>query len=123
MDGDEIREITASRDGVVKELVVTNGGYLESNNVIAETSAKPSKVASSMFSALLGTLAFSALTMAYFIRKTNLVEWLILAVATVLLFWPTLVTDGAGLVLVAIVYASQKARNRKDEQSGLAPAG
>ncbi len=125
MDGDEIREITASRDGVVKELVVTNGGYLESNNVIAETSAKLSKVASSMFSALLGTLAFSALTMAYFIfiRKTNLVEWLILAVATVLLFWPTLVTDGAGLVLVAIVYASQKARNRKDEQSGLAPAG
>ncbi len=123
MDGDEIREITASRDGVVKELVVTNGGYLESNNVIAETSAKLSKVASSMFSALLGTLAFSALTMGYFIRKTNLVEWLILAVATVLLFWPTLVTDAAGLVLVAIVYASQKARNRRDEQQGLAAVG
>ena len=123
MDGDAVREITASRDGVIKELTVTTGGYLESNNVIAETSAKLSKVASSMFSALLGTLAFSALTMAYFIRKTNVIEWVILAVATILLYWPTLVTDGAGLVLVAIVYASQKARNRRDEQAEAAAAG
>jgi TRAP-type uncharacterized transport system fused permease subunit len=85
-------------------------------------SAKPTKVASSMFSALLGTLAFSALTMGYFIRKTNLIEWLILAVATVLLYWPTLITDGAGLVLVAIVYVSQKARNKRDEAAGLVTA-
>ncbi|NNL44698.1 MAG: hypothetical protein HKO74_04665, partial [Woeseiaceae bacterium] len=55
-----------------------------------------------------------------FIRKTNVIEWLILAVATVLLYWPTLLTDGAGLVLVAIVYLSQKARNKRDESSGLA---
>ncbi|MBT8091687.1 MAG: TRAP transporter fused permease subunit [Gammaproteobacteria bacterium] len=122
MDGDEIREITASRAGIIKEFTVAGGGYLETGNVIAETSAKLTNVASSMFSALLGTLAFSALTMGYFIRKTNLIEWLILAVATVLLYWPTLITDGAGLVLVAIVYASQKARNKRDEQSGLAPA-
>jgi TRAP transporter 4TM/12TM fusion protein len=122
MDGEEIREITASRDGIIKEFTVVGGGYLETNAVVAEMSAKPSKVASSMFSALLGTLAFSALTMGYFIRKTNLVEWLILAVATVLLYWPTLITDGAGLLLVAVVYVSQKARNKRDEARGVAVA-
>jgi TRAP transporter 4TM/12TM fusion protein len=121
MDGEEIREITASRDGVIKEFTVQGGSYLETGAVIAETSAKPTKIMSSMFSAVLGTLAFSALTMGYFIRKTNLIEWLILAVATVLLYWPTLITDAAGLVLVAVVYMSQKARNRRDEQTG-APA-
>jgi TRAP-type uncharacterized transport system fused permease subunit len=120
MDGEEIREITASRDGVIKEFTVQGGAYLESGATIAETSAKPTKVVSSMFSAVLGTLAFSALTMGYWIRKTNLIEWLVLAVATVLLYWPTLVTDAAGLLLVAAVWMSQKARNRRDEQAGAA---
>ena len=120
MDGEEIREIAASRDGVIKEFTVAGGGYLETGAVVAEMSAKPTKVMSSMFSAVLGTLAFSALTMGFFIRKTNLIEWLVLAVATVLLYWPTLITDGAGLLLVGAVYLSQKARNRRDEQAGLA---
>ncbi len=123
MDGEEIREITASRDGVIKEFTVQGGGYIESGATIAETSAKPTKVVSSMFSAVLGTLAFSALTMGFWIRKTNLIEWLVLAVATVLLYWPTLVTDAAGLLLVAAVWMSQKARNRRDEQAGAAAAG
>ena len=122
MDGEEIREITANRDGIIKEFTVAGGGYLDTGTVVAEMSAKPTNIASSMFSAVLGTLAFSALTMGYFIRRTNLVEWLILAVATVLLYWPTLITDGAGLLLVAVVYFSQKARNRRDEGSGLAAA-
>jgi TRAP transporter 4TM/12TM fusion protein len=120
MDGEEIREITASRDGVIKEFTIQGGAYIESGATIAETSAKPTKVVSSMFSAVLGTLAFSALTMGYWIRKTNLIEWLVLAVATVLLYWPTLVTDAAGLLLVAAVWMSQKARNRRDEQAGAA---
>ena len=122
MDGEEIREITANRDGIIKEFTVAGGGYLDTGTVVAEMSAKPTNIASSMFSAVLGTLAFSALTMGYFIRKTNLIEWLILAVSTVLLYWPTLITDGAGLLLVAVVYFSQKARNRRDEGSGLAAA-
>ncbi len=122
MDGEEIREITASRDGIIKKFTVVGGGYLESGTVVAEMSAKPTNIASSMFSALLGTLAFSALTMGYLIRKTNLIEWLILAVSTVLLYWPTFITDGAGLVLVAIVYISQKARNKRDDAAGLATA-
>ena len=109
-----------SRDGVIKEFTVQGGAYLETGATIAETSAKPTKVVSSMFSAVLGTLAFSALTMGFWIRKTNLIEWLVLAVATVLLYWPTLVTDAAGLLLVAAVWMSQKARNRRDEQAGAA---
>jgi TRAP transporter 4TM/12TM fusion protein len=120
MDGEEIREITASRDGVIKEFTVQGGAYLETGATIAETSAKPTKVVSSMFSAVLGTLAFSALTMGFWIRKTNLIEWLVLAVATVLLYWPTLLTDAAGLLLVAAVWMSQKARNRRDGQAGAA---
>jgi len=123
MDGDEIREITASRDGVIKDFTVQSGGFLESNAVIAEMSAKPTKIVSSMFSAILGTLAFSALTMGFWIRRTNLLEWLVLAAATVLLYWPTLVTDGAGLVLVAVVWMSQKARNRREEQKTASAAG
>jgi TRAP transporter 4TM/12TM fusion protein len=122
MDGEEVREIPASRDGVIKEFTVQGGGYLETGAVIAETSAKPTKVMSSMFSAVLGTLAFSALTMGYFMRRTNLIEWLILAAATVLLYWPTLITDAAGLLLVAVVYMSQKARIRREEQTGGAAA-
>jgi UPF0716 family protein affecting phage T7 exclusion len=46
--------------------------------------------------------------MVFFIRKTSLVEWLTLALATVLLFWPGFATDGAGLVLVAAIYLSQR---------------
>ncbi len=121
MDGEEIRDIAASRDGVIKDFTVAGGGYLETGTVIAEMSAKPTKIMSSMFSAVLGTLAFSALTMGYFIRRTNLLEWVVLAIATVLLYWPTLLTDGIGLLLVGAVYMSQKARNRRDEQKG-APA-
>jgi len=123
MDGEEIREIAASRDGVIKEFTVSGGGYLETGAVIAETSAKPTNVMSSMFSAVLGTLAFSALTMAYFIRKTSLIEWLILAVATVLLYWPTLITDGLGLLMVGIVYLSQKTKNKREAMPAASAAG
>jgi TRAP transporter 4TM/12TM fusion protein len=67
----------------------------------------------SFLSAFLGTLAFSALTMGYLIRRTTLVEWIIFAVATVLLYWPTLVSDIAGLVLVGLVWFMQNAKNKR----------
>lgn len=72
------------------------------------------QVFSSMFSAILGTIAFSALTMFFLIRKTNIPEWLVLAVATVLLYWPSFLTDGVGLLLVGGVYLSQKYRPGSD---------
>jgi TRAP-type uncharacterized transport system fused permease subunit len=51
--------------------------------------------------------------MLYLIRRTNVPEWILLAAGTLLLYWPGLVTDGAGLVLVGIVYLSQRARNAR----------
>jgi TRAP transporter 4TM/12TM fusion protein len=125
LDGETVRELGANRDGVVKEVVVQGGQFIETNAVLATMSARPFRIFSSIFSAFLGTMAFSALTMFYLLRKTNIPEWLLLAVATVLLFWPGFITDGLGLVLVALVIISQRARNRRDLGGGAvaAPAG
>ena len=121
LDGEEIREIGASRDGVIKTLLIDKGQFISSGVAIAETSARPFTVFSSMFSAVLGTMAFAALTMLFFIRKTTIFEWLVLAVATLLLYWPGFLTDGAGLLLVGLVYLSQKYL-RKDETAPGTPA-
>jgi TRAP-type uncharacterized transport system fused permease subunit len=74
----------------------------------------PTEIIFSFVSATLGTLAFSALTMGYLIRRTTIIEWLIFAVATVCLYWPTIITDLTGIVLVAIVYTMQKMKNKKE---------
>jgi TRAP transporter 4TM/12TM fusion protein len=108
LDGEETRRIAADRDGVIKALLIDNGQFIGGGMAIAETRARAFPVFSSMFSAFLGTMAFSALTMVFFIRKTNLWEWLTLALATMLLYWPGFVTDAAGLALVALIYLSQK---------------
>ena len=109
---------------MIKTLLIEQGQFITGGVAIAETSARPFQVFSSMFSAILGTMAFAALTMAFFIRKTSILEWLVLAVATLLLYWPTFVTDGAGLVLVTLVWASQTYLNKdKDELQPDAAAG
>jgi TRAP-type uncharacterized transport system fused permease subunit len=95
---------------------VSKGQRIDSGIVFAETKPRPIKVFSSMFSAVLGTIAFSALTMFFLIRKTNILEWLLLAAGTILLYWPTIITDAAGLLVVALVVIMQKARNKKDLQ-------
>lgn len=74
----------------------------------------PLQIFMSFLSAIMGTLAFSALTMGYLIRRTTIVEWVIFAVATILLYWPTLVSDIAGLVLVFVVITMQKAKNKRE---------
>lgn len=61
-------------------------------------------------SAVVGTAAFSIMSTAYFLVRTNLVEWLILAAATVLCFIPTLATDLLGMVLFGFVYLWQRHR-------------
>jgi len=119
LDGEQVKNVVAARNGIIKEVTVTKGQRLSGRKiVIAETRAKPFNIFSSIFSATLGTVAFSALTMFYFIRKTNPLEWVLLAAGTFLLYWPTFLTDGIGLVLVALVYLLQKGRNKRD----LAPA-
>jgi len=114
LDGDHVVAITAKRDGFIKELLITGGSFIDGGIPVAETRAKPRQIFSSVFSAILGTIAFSALTMGYLLRKTNLLEWIVLAAATLLLYWPGFVTDGAGLLLVTLVYMSQKWRDKRD---------
>ncbi len=77
---------------------------------------------SSFISAILGTIAFSATTMFFWFRRTTPVEWLVLAVGTVFLYWPTVITDTIGLALVGLVIFSQIAKNKKDHGSIIAPA-
>ena len=75
---------------------------------------------------ILGTIAFSSLTMGYLVCGTNIIEWIILAAATTLLFFPdlvgfftglkppTIVVDLIGITLWAAVYMAQKMRVAKD---------
>lgn len=115
--GDEIMEIKAKRESEIKLVNTFAGGLANSGETLVEgqVMASGTMVASSFFSAVLGTIAFSALTMLFWLRRTNIIEWLILGAGTILLYWPTLVTDAAGIGLVAIVLFSQIARNKKDQ--------
>jgi TRAP transporter 4TM/12TM fusion protein len=112
-------EVYAVTGGTVDALEIYPEMNVGSGEVLLQADAKLLDVFSSIFSAILGTIAFSALTMFYFIRKTTIVEWLMLLPATILLYWPTFATDGIGLVLVAAVYFMQK---RRGEEEAVTPA-
>ncbi len=77
-------------------------------------------VAMAFFSATAGTLAFSALTMGYLVRRTTIPEWLFFAVATVLCFIPGVVTDLTGIGMVATLWWWQKRKNRLEAQAATA---
>ncbi|WP_417615810.1 TRAP transporter permease [Oceanisphaera sp.] len=66
------------------------------------------EIISAFVSATLGTIAFGAFSMGYLRRKTKLYEWLLLGAGTLLLYWPTLISDIAGLALVALVWWLQR---------------
>ena len=66
------------------------------------------EVCFAFFSATAGTLAFSALTMGYLVRRTTLIEWLFFAVATVLCYVPGLATDLTGIAMVVALWFWQK---------------
>lgn len=68
-------------------------------------------------SAILGTIAFGALAMGYLRRRTRVHEWVMLGIATILLYWPTFITDAAGLAIVALVWWLQR-----DGEQSPAPA-
>jgi TRAP transporter 4TM/12TM fusion protein len=84
------------------------------------------QVISTMITIVLGTIAFGSLTMGYFLCATTLFEWIIYAVATLILFFPHIVTwvigvdlptfivDAMGIALWVIVYFMQKVRIRKN---------
>ncbi len=66
------------------------------------------EIGTAYFSAILGTIAFGALAMGYLRRSTKAHEWIMLGVATFLLYWPTFLTDGIGLAIVALVWWMQR---------------
>jgi TRAP-type uncharacterized transport system fused permease subunit len=80
-------------------------------------------VAFSFFSATAGTLAFSALTMAYLVRRTTILEWIFFAVATFLCFTPTLLTDVIGIGMVVLLWWWQKRKNRLEQLKQPQPVG
>lgn len=76
-------------------------------------------VAHAWGSAILGTLAFSALTMGYFMRRTNIPQWLILAAATFLCYHTSYYSNFAGIGLVVLIYLWQRWQNKRDEASAV----
>ena len=109
--------IVADKRGVIDELNVRAGGMIEEGDPIlsGEIPATGLAVTSSLFSAFLGTIAFSALTMFYWLRRTTWLEWLALVVATILLYWPTLITDLSGAVIVAGILWWQNRKNLQQQ--------
>ena len=79
----------------------------------------PLEITMAMGSAVVGTLAFSALTMGYLIRRTTILEWLIFAVGTYLCYHPHHVYNIVGMAVVAGVYALQKAKNLRDAKAAV----
>jgi TRAP transporter 4TM/12TM fusion protein len=61
-------------------------------------------------SATLGTVLFSIVSTTYFYTRTTLIQWLLLAIATVLAFIPALPTGIAAIVIFAAVYLWQRKR-------------
>ena len=84
------------------------------------------QVVSTWFTIVLGTVAFGSLTMGYFLCPTTIAEWVICAVATLLLFFPkivhwavgvdfpVLIVDLVGIGLWVLVFFKQKVRIRKN---------
>jgi TRAP-type uncharacterized transport system fused permease subunit len=61
-------------------------------------------------SATLGTVLFSIVSTGYFHIRTNVLEWLLLATATVLAFIPSLVTGVAAVLIFGGIYLWQRKR-------------
>lgn len=71
-------------------------------------------------SAMVGTVAFSICSTAFFLVRTTLLEWLLLAAATFLAFVPGLVTDLSAIAIFVAVFFWQR---RKLQQTVQIAAG
>ena len=70
----------------------------------------PTQNAWAVASAIVGTVAFSIMSTAFFLTWTTLLEWLALALATALAFMPSIGTDIAAFAIFAAVYLTQRKR-------------
>src|SRR5262245_20342481 len=75
-------------------------------------------------SATLGVVLFSIVSTAYFYVKMTLIEWLLLAAATVLAFIPSFMTGIAAVIIFAAVYLWQRKRatNKVNASPAVEPA-
>jgi TRAP-type uncharacterized transport system fused permease subunit len=117
--GDQVKTIKAKKDATVVQVYSGPGAMVSSGDTIvrSEIAPTPIRIFSSFFSAILGTIAFSSLMMGYWFRRTSVVEWALLAPATLLLYWPTFMTDGIGVAIVALVWFMQKTKNKRELQA------
>lgn len=115
--GGKTIEVKSDHDATATRIFAHTGSMIDPRTPLIRTekAATPHKIFSSFFSAILGTVAFSSLMMGYWIRRTSVLEWLLLVPATILLYWPTLITDITGTVLVVGVWLMQKTKNKRDE--------
>lgn len=115
--GGKTIEIKSKNDATATRIYAHAGSMIdpESPLIRTEKAVTAHKIFSSFFSAILGTVAFSSLMMGYLLRRTSVLEWILLVPATILLYWPTLITDITGTVIVAGVWFMQKNKNKRDE--------
>jgi TRAP transporter 4TM/12TM fusion protein len=116
--GGETREVKARRDANVVQVLASPGSMVSPGDVIIRNEVRPTpfRIFSSFFSAILGTIAFSSLMMGFWLCRTTILEWLLMAPATLLLFWPTFLTDGIGLIIMVAIFFLQKRRIAKSER-------
>lgn len=78
-------------------------------------------IASVYFAAAVGTVAFSAWSMFYLIRRTTMVEWIIFGAATFLCFQPNLLSSAIGIGSVVLLGLWQHRKNKLEALGRLAP--
>ncbi|MGH7887049.1 MAG: TRAP transporter permease, partial [Candidatus Binatia bacterium] len=71
----------------------------------------PAQNIAAIASATLGIVLFSIVSTGYFYARLNLIEWLLLAAATVLAFIPSLITGVGAVIIFAAVYLWQRKRS------------
>jgi TRAP transporter 4TM/12TM fusion protein len=76
--------------------------------------ASVTEIAMVYFAATMGTIAFSAWSMFYLLRKTTVIEWIVFGVGTFLCFNPNLIMDITGIGLIALVIYWQHRKNKAD---------
>jgi TRAP transporter 4TM/12TM fusion protein len=78
----------------------------------------PAQNVAAVASATLGIVLFSIVSTGYFYTRTNLLEWLLLAAATVLAFIPSFTTGMAAVLIFGAIYFWQRKRARHRVSSG-----
>ena len=80
----------------------------------------PAQNIAAIASATLGIVLFSIVSTGYYYVRTNLIEWLLLAAATVLAFIPSFTTGTAAVIVFVAVYLWQRKRAADQITSGSA---